>query len=750
MDKRRVRTTGEWRKRQRMFARLHRLCNVCVLSFVFCLACSLCTLASTGTIRGNNVNIRSDAGATYAKVTSLNQGDLTIVQGNKKDASGKTWYQVTFTKNGQEYSGYVIEDYVTVSEDTASSSDDSAQNQPVTMRHATVKASRVNVRKKTVTGTIIGKLDKEDPIIVIRKKKGKDGKKWFYISFQKDGKTQKGWIRYDFVKLGKKVTADEVTNSDTANQDTASQVPNIATVKEFEPNLPGISEDAKKYALIKVDLANVRKKTVSGKVIGTLKKGDIIGAIRSKKGKDGKKWYYVSFAGDGKTQKGWIRYDCVKLKSPIKRMDVIDVSSGNQDALPQLNAEEFEAYMTQQGFPGDYKPALRTLHTKYPKWTFRAVQTGLDWNTVIAEESKVGRNLVARSSIASWKSLVPTAYDWKRNVWFSFDGGNWAAASEALISYYMDPRNFLDENAIFQFESLEYEAYQVEAGVQELLKSSFMSGDFTEPDGSTKNYARSFVEIGKAVGVSPYHLAARCYQEQGKGISQSISGTVKGYENIFNYYNIGAYASGKNSPTIQGLIYASSTSTSESLNYDRPWNTRYKSLLGGAKYVASKYVKVGQNTLYFQKFNVVNTKNGLYKHQYMTNLQAAAAEASKMSKAYVDKNTELVFYIPVYSGMPKQVCAKPTDKNNPNNYLASLGVDGFLLSQTFDGAVEQYNVTVGADTEKVTISAAPVAATSVVWGTGEVSLVQGNTDVIVQCVAQTGAVKTYVLHITRP
>ena len=63
-----------------------------------------------------------------------------------------------------------------------------------------------------------------------------------------------------------------------------------------------------------------------------------------------------------------------------------------------------------------------------------------------------------------------------------------------------------------------------------------MNGDYTEPDGSVRNYADAFIEIGRQVGVSPYHLAARCYQEQGKGKSDSIKGTVEGFENIFNYY----------------------------------------------------------------------------------------------------------------------------------------------------------------------------------------------------------------------
>ena len=105
--------------------------------------------------------------------------------------------------------------------------------------------------------------------------------------------------------------------------------------------------------------------------------------------------------------------------------------------------------------------------------------------------------------------------------------------------------------------------------------------------------------------------------------------------------------------------------------------------MGGAEYVAQKYVKVKQNTLYFQKFNVVNTKNGLYKHQYMTNVQAAASEAQKMSKA-CQAGDRLVFYIPVYTGMPETACVKPTDNKNPNNYLATLAVTDQELTPVFD------------------------------------------------------------------
>ena len=48
---------------------------------------------------------------------------------------------------------------------------------------------------------------------------------------------------------------------------------------------------------------------------------------------------------------------------------------------------DFEASLNAQGFPESYKNSLRQLHAKHPQWRFEAQQTGLDWNTVIQNES---------------------------------------------------------------------------------------------------------------------------------------------------------------------------------------------------------------------------------------------------------------------------------------------------------------------------------------------------------------------------
>ena len=124
------------------------------------------------------------------------------------------------------------------------------------------------------------------------------------------------------------------------------------------------------------------------------------------------------------------------------------------------------------------------------------MQTGLDWNTVVSNESLIGRNLIQNSVNDARKSTDSQAYNWETNKWYGFDGASWVSASPEYIAYCIDPRNFLNENQIFQFETLEYAGYQNAAGVQSVLSNTFMAGNNTDTDGAVRSYADTFVEIG--------------------------------------------------------------------------------------------------------------------------------------------------------------------------------------------------------------------------------------------------------------
>ena len=366
------------------------------------------------------------------------------------------------------------------------------------------------------------------------------------------------------------------------------------------------------------------------------------------------------------------------------------------------------------------------------------VQTGLDWNTVVSNESLVGRNLIQNSVNDARKSTDSQAYNWETNKWYGFDGASWVSASPEYIAYCIEPRNFLNENQIFQFETLEYAGYQNAAGVQSVLSNTFMAGNYTDTDGAVRSYADTFVEIGSNVGVSPYHLASRCKQEQGvRGTSDLISGRYSNYAGYYNYFNVRAFTTGSASAIVNGLEYAKV----------QGWNSIYKSIAGGSSVVADNYVKKGQNTIYFEKFNVVYT-NSLYAHQYMTNVQAAMSEGTNMGKAYTDKNQAFVFRIPVYQNMPESAVTF-ADKGNPNNWLSSITVDGYALTPAFSGANTSYSLVVPDSAASINVGATAVAGTSTVSGTGNYSLNYGDNTIQITCISQSGDSRTYTLIVAR-
>ena len=113
------------------------------------------------------------------------------------------------------------------------------------------------------------------------------------------------------------------------------------------------------------------------------------------------------------------------------------------------------------------------------------------------------------------------------------------------------------------FENLSFDSsLQDESGLESMVDGTFMensSHDLTY-DGRNYTYITGLLLAGQESGVSPYHLASRILQEQGNsGYGSSISGIQSGYRGYYNYYNIGAYASGGLTAVQNGLKFASRT-----------------------------------------------------------------------------------------------------------------------------------------------------------------------------------------------
>lgn len=478
------------------------------------------------------------------------------------------------------------------------------------------------------------------------------------------------------------------------------------------------------------DVLNVRSGAGTGySKTGTVSYGDSLTILSETTDSSGAKWYKISCGN----VTGYVSAAYVQLTS--------SGSQGSSDA-------DFESYMTKQGFPESYKPYLRTLHEQHPKWIFTAQKLGVDWNTALKEECVVGRNLVHSSALASWKSMEKGAYDFNGGYWYGLDG-SWVAASKEIIMYYMDPRNFLNDTYIFMFENQSYDpSYQTESGVKTILADTFMSGSYTCPDTKKKyTYSQTFMDAAKKSGVSPYHLASRCRNEQGvNGAPQSL-GTVKGYENYFNFFDIQAYATSTMTAAEMGCKYAKTTNPT----YLLPWTNQYKSIVGGSIFLGTGYITKGQDTLYLQKFDMVDGGNGLYYHQYMTCVFGQANEAISLKNAYSQDilNSAMEFKIPVYNNMPDKLCPKPTSSGDNNNYLKSLSVSGTSISPKFDKFTTSYTAKVNAEISSVTVNANPLGKSAKVSGKGKVSLKTGENTIKVTCTAASGVKRTYTIKITR-
>jgi uncharacterized protein YjdB/beta-N-acetylglucosaminidase len=337
-------------------------------------------------------------------------------------------------------------------------------------------------------------------------------------------------------------------------------------------------------------------------------------------------------------------------------------------------------------FPDSYKPYLNLLKSEHPNWTFKALHTGLDWTESVRQESY---------EVKAGISTVPKSYssNWKQDKIDHFIDGSFVAASKEAVAYTLDPRNFLNDSGIFQFEALDYNSEtSTEATINKVISDKVMSSYPTQYKRSGSmvnlenglNWAQVISNAAKNCGgngISGVFFASRMKQETSLDIlnNGSINGSNDVYPGVYNFFNIGATPSsvGADDSVINGLAYASS----------KGWTTPAASINAGATYLWKNYIQWGQNTIYFQKFDVANPYGNatmLYGSQYMTNILAPSSEAQITYSAYLNAgllNSSFVFYIPVYDNMPNTVSPHPDSEDNSST---AVGTDIIYLDDTTD------------------------------------------------------------------
>jgi mannosyl-glycoprotein endo-beta-N-acetylglucosaminidase len=323
-------------------------------------------------------------------------------------------------------------------------------------------------------------------------------------------------------------------------------------------------------------------------------------------------------------------------------VNVNQVFAVNQTISEDINSIDSSKY------PG-VKEQIQQLKTKHPYWSFKILYTDIDWNEAIGKEylghGSSPKNLVPKTHNSSWICNIC-------GVDKAYDNGSWRCASKSGIEYMMDPRNSINEADIFQFEELTSTGSDVNI-VKKMTNGTFLQGREQE-----------ITNIANTKGVNAYYIVARLIQEQGKSGSELISGKT-GYYNAFNF---GASGSTSEQVIANGLAYAKK----------KGWDTLEKSISGGIDLIANEYIKIGQNTLYFQKFNVTNKST--FAHQYQQNLFAAKTECATLRNTYLDiesYDSKHTFIIPVFKNMPPKACLTPD-----GNSTATSGADLVKINVT--------------------------------------------------------------------
>ncbi|MCI9064138.1 MAG: hypothetical protein HFJ17_06010 [Clostridia bacterium] len=153
------------------------------------------------------------------------------------------------------------------------------------------------------------------------------------------------------------------------------------------------------------------------------------------------------------------------------------------------------------------------------------------------------------------------------------------------------------------------------------------------------------------------NVRATDYMKIKNYILKKSSISIPGEEYYYNIFNIGA----------TGRTTADVINNALNKAKAQEWTTVEKCIDGGVKFIAEGYIDIGQDSMYLEKFNVVNTTKGhsYYTHQYAQDLLYAQNQGTKLKGILSNINAidyAYTFVIPVYEEMPIIPCARPVSQ----------------------------------------------------------------------------------------
>lgn len=593
---------------------------------------------------------------------------------------------------------------------------------------ATVNATTLNVRSTPgTTGSVVKKLAYGAAVTVVSETAGSDGKTWYKIQFSSGSGTQEGYVRSDYIKFPVSYSYDSTFENYLNSQGFPESYK--VSLRTLHTEHPTWVFQAQKTGLNWSDVM-----AAEGAVGTNLVSKSSISS-----------WKSTEYGAYDWNTGIWTGFDGSSWVAASK--DIVAYYMDPRNFLNDTYVFQFlhHAYDSNaQTREGLTSLITGTFLEKTPELTTAATQS-------VQETTGSGNSPVVNNSGSTGTSgSLQQGESYGPGMSTGTSGGTSSGSSSGSTGSQgvsLEGPGSTVSSTISQRKVITTALPEVEYGPG--MDASSITDDNTgasntSPVPTGQTYVDIIMKAAAQTGVNPYVLGAMILQEQGTGKSGSISGKTAGYEGYYNFFNVGAFASGSMSAITRGLWYAS-----QSGSYGRPWNSIEKSIIGGATYYSENFLKNGQDTFYLKKFNVQGSN--LYKHQYMTNVEGAAGEGAKLARAYTDamKKQALVFKIPVFNNMPETACAKPTVNGNPNNKLSGITIDGYSLTPTFSKDTEKYDLVVDSSVSSVNIRATAIDSKATVSGAGTISLGSGTTIVKIVVKAENGDTRTYQVSIAK-
>ncbi len=302
-------------------------------------------------VTGGTVNVRTGAGASNSKITTVFKGDEFVYTDSAAASNGTIWYKIILSSSK---SGWISGTYVelievpvgtnptttttkatdkttkaTTDSTTAATTTTTASTTTTTKKTTTTTAkpaqnklqitgAKVNVRKGAGTSYSVVTTVKKGGTYVFTATKTVSGKKWYKITVG----SKSGWVIGTYVKVVSTATTTKATTTTTKATTTTTKATTKSTTAKTTTTTKPTTTTTKKTTTttakpaqnklqITGKIVNVRKGAgTSYGVVTTVKKGGTY-VFTATKTVSGKKWYKITVG----SKSGWVIGTYVKVVS---------------------------------------------------------------------------------------------------------------------------------------------------------------------------------------------------------------------------------------------------------------------------------------------------------------------------------------------------------------------------------------------------------------------------------------------------